>query len=121
MLVPMGIVNEYHEPTTFNGVERPSLDSKIVPTTWREIGMGVSGRINNASIRYQAYLMNGFYPTVRATNSEDQMDFERVVKKGLNLLGRIRILLVESNIMVYQISNSVFRITQEIPKPQHLI
>jgi len=60
MLVPMGIINEYHEPTTFNGVERPSLDSKIVPTTWREMGIGVSGRINNASIRYQAYLMNGF-------------------------------------------------------------
>ena len=60
MLVPMGIINEYHEPTTFNGVERPSLDSKIVPTTWREIGIGVSGRINNASIRYQAYVMNGF-------------------------------------------------------------
>lgn len=59
MLIPMGIVNEYHEPTTFNGVERPSLDSKIVPTTWREMGIGVSGRINNASIRYQAYLMNG--------------------------------------------------------------
>ena len=60
MLIPMGIVNEYHEPTTFNGVERPSLDSKIVPTTWREMGIGVSGRINNASIRYQVYLMNGF-------------------------------------------------------------
>ena len=60
ILVPMGIINEYHEPTTFNGVERPSLDSKIVPTTWREMGIGVSGRINNASIRYQAYIMNGF-------------------------------------------------------------
>jgi len=60
ILVPMGIINEYHEPTTFNGVERPSLDSKIVPTTWREMGIGVSGRINNASIRYQAYVMNGF-------------------------------------------------------------
>ena len=60
MLVPMGIINEYHEPTTFNGVERPSLESKIVPTTWREMGIGVSGRINNASIRYQAYVMNGF-------------------------------------------------------------
>ena len=60
MLIPMGIVNEYHEPTTFNGVERPSVDSKIVPTTWREMGIGVSGRINNASIRYQAYVINGF-------------------------------------------------------------
>lgn len=40
MLVPMGIVNEYHEPTTYNGVERPSLNNKLVPTTWREMGLG---------------------------------------------------------------------------------
>jgi hypothetical protein len=60
MLVPMGIVNEYHEPPTFNGVERPNLDSKVVPTTWREIGAGVTGRIDNASLKYQLYVMNGF-------------------------------------------------------------
>jgi hypothetical protein len=60
MLIPMGIVNEYHEPTTFNGVERPSIDGSIVPTTWREIGVGVSGRFNEASLRYQAYIFNGF-------------------------------------------------------------
>ena len=46
MLVPMGIINEFHEPTTFNGVERPNLDKNIIPTTWREIGIGVSGRLN---------------------------------------------------------------------------
>ncbi|RLD28967.1 MAG: hypothetical protein DRI75_05025 [Bacteroidetes bacterium] len=60
MLVPMGIVNEYHEPTTFNGVERPNVDKSIVPSTWREIGVGVSGRFNEASLRYQAYIFNGF-------------------------------------------------------------
>ncbi len=60
MLVPMGIVNEYHEPTTFNGVERPSMDKSIVPTTWREVGIGVSGRIDNANLKYQAYIFNGF-------------------------------------------------------------
>ena len=60
MLIPMGIINEYHEPTTFNGVERPSIDGSIVPTTWREIGVGVSGRFDNASLRYQAYVFNGF-------------------------------------------------------------
>ncbi|MBT8308972.1 MAG: hypothetical protein HKN96_00465 [Flavobacteriaceae bacterium] len=64
MLVPMGIVNEYHEPTTFNGVERPAVDNVIVPTTWREIGLGVNGRIPEASIGYQAYVFNGFKSTV---------------------------------------------------------
>ena len=60
MLVPMGIINEYHEPTTFYGVERPNVDNFIVPTTWREIGVGFSGKIDNASLKYQAYLFNGF-------------------------------------------------------------
>jgi hypothetical protein len=60
MLVPMGIVNEYHEPPTFNGVERPNLDKYIVPSTWREIGMGFTGVVNSASIKYQLYVMNGF-------------------------------------------------------------
>jgi len=60
MLVPMGIINEFHEPTIFNGVERPSLDKYIIPTTWREIGIGLSGRLNGISARYQAYLFNGF-------------------------------------------------------------
>lgn len=68
MLVPMGIINEYHEPTTYNGVERPSIDGAIVPTTWREIGVGVSGRYNEASLRYQAYIFNGFESTVIETD-----------------------------------------------------
>lgn len=60
LLIPMGIINEYHEPTTFNGVERPLLDNKIAPSTWREIGVGFSGNIINASLKYQLYMVNGF-------------------------------------------------------------
>lgn len=60
MLVPMGIVNEFHEPTTFNGTNRPAMDKSIVPTTWRELGVGVSGRFNSLSLGYQAYIFNGF-------------------------------------------------------------
>jgi len=60
MLIPMGIVNEFHEPTTFNGVKRPNLDNKIIPTTWREIGIGFTGRIQSLAIKYQVYVTNGF-------------------------------------------------------------
>lgn len=60
ILVPMGIINEYHEPTTFNGVERPGMDSKLVPTTWREMGAGLSGNLSNLSLKYQVYVVNGF-------------------------------------------------------------
>lgn len=60
MLIPMGIINEFHEPTLFNGVERPSLSNVLVPTTWREIGLGLHGRIDAASLHYQAYVFTGF-------------------------------------------------------------
>jgi hypothetical protein len=60
MLVPMNYINEYHEPTFFFSVERPSLDNKVVPTTWREIGAGFSGNIKPAKLKYQLYIMNGF-------------------------------------------------------------
>ena len=59
MLIPMGIINEYHEPTAFLGVERPLVDKYLVPTTWREIGVGVTGTVFPASLRYQFFVMNG--------------------------------------------------------------
>ncbi len=60
MLIPMGIQNLYHEPPTFNGVERTNVDKYIIPTTWREMGFGISGRSIEHSINYQAMLVNGF-------------------------------------------------------------
>ena len=60
MLIPMGLINEYHEPPVFNGVERPLTDKYIAPTTWRELGFGLSGNIIKASLKYQAYVVNGF-------------------------------------------------------------
>lgn len=59
LLVPMGIVNEYHEPTTFNGVERPVIDSRISPSTWREVGIGFSGNILPLTMKYQLYAVGG--------------------------------------------------------------
>ena len=59
MLIPMGIQNLYHEPATFNGVERTNVDKYIVPSTWREIGIGVSGRSIEHSVNYQVMLVNG--------------------------------------------------------------
>lgn len=83
MLVPMGIVNEFHEPTTFNGTERPAMDNAIVPTTWRELGVGVSGRFNNLSLGYQAYLFNGF----KSTFSDGEGGISGVLKGSDGLRG----------------------------------
>ena len=60
MLIPMGIQNLYHEPPTFNGVERTNVDKYIVPTTWREMGVSVNGRIMDNTLSYELMLVNGF-------------------------------------------------------------
>ena len=59
MLIPMGIQNLYHEPPTFNGVERTNVDKYIIPTTWREIGIGLNGRLDEQAINYQLMVVNG--------------------------------------------------------------
>jgi hypothetical protein len=58
IIIPMGIINTYHEPPTFNGVDRPETDTLIIPSTWREPGAGVFGELRG--FRYQAYVVNGF-------------------------------------------------------------
>ena len=46
-LVPVGILNETHEPTTFYGVERNNVESIIVPSTWWEAGGALNGYYQN--------------------------------------------------------------------------
>ena len=57
LLIPMGLVNEFHEPTVFIGAERPVTEKSIIPTTWRENGGGVYGAFENVAFR--AYVVNG--------------------------------------------------------------
>jgi hypothetical protein len=56
VLVPVGIINERHEPPVFHGVERPFVDTVIVPTTWFDAGAGIHGELGG-QIRYRAYVM----------------------------------------------------------------
>ena len=56
LLVPVGILNERHEPPVYNGVERPFVDTVIVPTTWFEAGAGIHG-VLGSNVRYRAYII----------------------------------------------------------------
>ncbi|HUR93516.1 MAG TPA: hypothetical protein VMY76_02960 [Gemmatimonadales bacterium] len=60
VLPPIGIINETHEPPTFNGVERPSFDRNVIPSTWRDIGVGLVGSIPGSSgLNYRVFFLNG--------------------------------------------------------------
>jgi hypothetical protein len=57
ILVPMGLLNEFHEPTVFLGARRTETERFIIPSTWRENGGGIVGR--HGIFDYRAYLMTG--------------------------------------------------------------
>jgi phosphate-selective porin len=47
MLVPIGLLNEHHEPTQFYGVERNFVEQAIIPSTWREGGIAGYGNTDS--------------------------------------------------------------------------
>jgi hypothetical protein len=56
----LGITNENHLPTTFNGNDRPYLETFLIPATWREIGVGLYGNARNiAGLNYTLAVVNG--------------------------------------------------------------
>ncbi len=57
VLIPMGLVNEFHEPTVFLGARRPLTEQLIIPSTWRENGFGILG--SSGVVDYRAYLIAG--------------------------------------------------------------
>jgi hypothetical protein len=66
----MGLMNETHEPTRYYGVMRNQVETAIIPTTWRELGLGLHGT-TEAGLRWDAGLVTGFDLTKwDATSSE---------------------------------------------------
>jgi hypothetical protein len=56
----IGIINENHLPTTFNGNDRTYVETFIIPSTWRELGVGVYGNINQIQgLNYSFAVLNG--------------------------------------------------------------
>ncbi|NRA98075.1 MAG: hypothetical protein HRU14_17910, partial [Planctomycetes bacterium] len=58
LLVPMGFINQVHEPPFYFGVNRPEVERRIIPTTWRENGVGLFGTVAE-QVSYEAYVING--------------------------------------------------------------
>jgi hypothetical protein len=58
MLVPVGFLNETHEPDTFYGVERNSIEKNVIPTTWWEAGASLSGEVTS-TLKYDFMLHSG--------------------------------------------------------------
>jgi len=58
-LIPVGMLNENHEPTRYYGVFRNFVETAIIPTTWREGGFAVQGN-TRGGLRWDAGVSTGF-------------------------------------------------------------
>ena len=57
-LMPFGLLNEHHEPTNFYGVQRNFVETLIIPSTWREGGIGFHGD-TDSGISWNAGVVTG--------------------------------------------------------------
>ena len=58
-LIPSGLLNTAHEPTQYFGVHRNFVETSIIPTTWREGGIGVTG-VTDFGLTWDVGITTGF-------------------------------------------------------------
>ncbi len=90
VLMPIGNLNEYHEPPLFYSVERPYVQNVLIPTTWQEAGAGVAGEW--MGVRYRMYLTAGLDASkfTAATGIRSGRGFaDRQPASGLAYAGRL--------------------------------
>lgn len=78
----IGILNENHLPVNFNGVERPLVETFVIPATWRELGIGFYGSLNQFPLSYNIALVNG----LNSANFEHGTGFREGRAEGSNAL-----------------------------------
>lgn len=89
MLVPMGLVNEQHEPTAYLAARRPLTEQVIIPATWSELGGGVFGDAGRWT--YRAYVMTGLNGTEFTGGEgirEGRQGGGNVIAEDLAIVGR---------------------------------
>jgi uncharacterized small protein (DUF1192 family) len=57
VVVPLGFINELHEPPIFLGSRRPVVEQRIIPTTWHEVGLGAFGE--SRTFQWRGYAIAG--------------------------------------------------------------
>jgi hypothetical protein len=90
VLLPMGWINEIHEPPSYFGTHRPEVERQIIPSTWREVGAGIFGQLGE-QIEYSAYVVNGMNAKgFRPGGLRDgRQDGNRALAENLGFVGRI--------------------------------
>ncbi len=90
VLLPVGFLNLMHEPPFYYGVNRPDVERMLIPSTWRENGAGIFGRLGE-TVQYTAYAVNGM--NARGFNSTGirggRQNGNRALAEDLAFVGRV--------------------------------
>lgn len=89
VLVPVGIMNETHEPPTFYGVERNPVEKNIIPATWWSGGLVLNGR-SNAGLSYDLMLSEGLYSADGYSIRGGRQKSSKAKANNLAYTGRIK-------------------------------
>ncbi len=76
-LVPMGLINERHEPTLFTTVQRPNTSKKLIPSTWHENGLVAYGNITD-DVTYKLGVFSALDLTMGAGEGNDWLRDSRI-------------------------------------------
>ena len=57
VVLPLGFINELHEPPIFFGSRRPEVEQALIPTTWHEVGLGLFGE--SGPFQWRGYAVAG--------------------------------------------------------------
>ncbi|GFE57573.1 outer membrane beta-barrel protein [Geobacter sp. AOG1] len=93
MLVPVGAVNLYHEPTNYNSTTRPQLDQIIIPSTWQEMGAGIHGQLGDR-VDYQLLAMTGLDGSQFSAENgirEGRQNFGKDSNRNQSITGRVEL------------------------------
>jgi hypothetical protein len=96
ILVPVGLINERHEPPVYYGVRRPFVDTFIIPTTWFDAGAGIFGEFGRGW-RYRVYAMPPFDATRFSADeglSESAQHGSRAIVRHWAGTGRVEYLAI---------------------------
>lgn len=97
MLMPVGAINQNHEPVNFYSSARPALDTYIIPSTWQEMGLGVSGALHK-KIDYQLMATTGLDGTAFNAEKgvrEGRQGFKKDNNRNFGVAGRLDLRPIE--------------------------
>lgn len=90
VLMPMGFINQIHEPPFYFGNNRPEVERRIIPTTWREVGGGLFGELASG-LTYTAYVVNGMDAKDFTSNGirDGRQSGSKALAEDLAFVGRV--------------------------------